>query len=100
MPALGELQCNASKTFLLHYLAMDEEEVRQWSWPHYVCATWALMRHPLTAQEMEVLFSHARQDVRGTAIIKCLAEPNRRYGFALGGLTSWALKLPRTPPRR
>ena len=100
MPAMGELQCDASKKFLLNYLAMDEEKVRQWSWPHYVRATWAIMRYPLTVQQMDALLSHARSDVRGTAIIECLAQPDGRYDPALEKSASWALKLPRTPPRR
>jgi hypothetical protein len=100
MPALGELQCDASKSFLLDYLAADEEKVRQWSWPQYVRATWALMRYPLTAQQMDALLGHARSDVRGTAIIECLAEPDGRYDPALEKSAAWALKLPRTPPRR
>jgi len=100
MPAMGELQCDASERFLRNYLAMDEEKVRSWSWPQYVRATWALMRYPLTVQQMDALLGHARLDVRGTAIIECLAEPDGRYDPALKKSASWALKLPRTPPGR
>ena len=100
MPALGGLQCDASKKFLLDYVAADEETVRQWSWPQYVRATWALTRYPLTVQQMEALLKHERSDVRGTAIVECLAEQNGRYDAALKKSAPWTLDLPRTPQRR
>ena len=100
MPALGQLRCDASEKFLLDYVAADEEKVGQWSWPQYVRAAWALVRYQLTAQQMNVLLSHARSDVRGAALIECLAQPDGRYDLALEQSASWALKLPRTPPRR
>jgi hypothetical protein len=95
MPALGELPCNASKEFLLGYLAMSEATARQLSPPQFEEATKALFRQKLSEQELKALLRSAQSSVRGTAILECVDHPSSDRNAALREVVPWALDLPR-----
>ena len=93
LPALGELDCPASKRFLLEYAAMDETHARELASPQFEEATRALLSQDLTGEELKALLRHSNSAVRGTAILECLDRPTRKRTRALESAAPWALEL-------
>jgi hypothetical protein len=98
LPALGELDCPASRRFLLEYVAMDERRVRELASPQFEEATRALLRQDLTGEELKALLGHSNSAVRGPAILECLDQPTRKRTRALKSAAPWAMELPRARP--
>jgi hypothetical protein len=98
LPALGELKCDAARTFLLEYVALGEAEAREISIPQFEEATRALLRQKLSRPEILGLLKSPNAAVRGTAILECLDQPTSDRTAALRQAAPWALGLPRARP--
>jgi glycerophosphoryl diester phosphodiesterase len=95
LPALGDLPCEASKQFLMEYVALPEARVRELSPPAYDEATKALMKQPLSPTEIEALLRSSNGAVRGTALLECLDRPSTARTAALRAAAPWAIDIPR-----
>ncbi|MCI0534981.1 MAG: glycerophosphodiester phosphodiesterase family protein [Verrucomicrobiales bacterium] len=100
VPDLGRLRCDASKQFLMRYVAMSEAEARELSVPQFEEATKALLRQRLNRSELFGLLQNPNSAVRGTAILECLDHPTPDRKAALRKAAPWVLDLPRekVPP--
>ncbi len=96
IPALGELKCDASRKFLLDYVALSEAAARDLSVPQFEEATKALLRQNVTRANLLELLKSSNSAVRGTAILECLDPPSRHRTAALREAAPWALALPRS----
>jgi hypothetical protein len=96
--ALGQLQCEASKKFLLEYISLTEAAAREISMPQFAEAAKALLQYKLTRSELLMLLRSPHPAVRGTAIMECLDHPSRDRTAALREVAPWALELPRLKP--
>jgi hypothetical protein len=94
MCVLGELPCDESKRFLRDYLALDEATAGKSAAPLFEEATRALLRHEVTARELEDLFRSPNSAVRGTTILVCLDEGTASRAAALGKIIPWTQELP------
>jgi len=94
IPALGELRCEASKQFLLNYLALGEAQARELAPPQFEAATQALLQHHLTSEEFKRLLRSPNSAVRGTAILEFVDHPTPARIAALRSVAPWALDLP------
>ena len=99
LPALGELHCEASKAFLLKYLAMEEARAREIAPVLHDEATRALLRQNLTLDELKMLLQSSHPAVRGTAILEMLDHPTRARAVALKAVAPWAWELPKMTNR-
>jgi hypothetical protein len=95
LPTLGELACEPSKTFLLRYVTLREEEAREIAPLQFEEATTALFRQELSQRELTSLLRSPHSGVRGTALLECLDHPTRERTNALIEVAPWALTLPR-----
>lgn len=94
---LGELPCEQSKEFLLHYLAMDKEAVSVFAPPLFEEATKAFLRQNLSQNQLQDLLRSTNSAIRGTAILECLNHPAASRNAALKAVLPWTQDLlPRT----
>ncbi len=92
---LGELPCEESKRFLREYLAMDEATAGRFAGPFFEEATRALLRHNVTAEDLESLLRSTTPAIRGTAILACLDDRRDNRACALRKVMPWTEELPR-----
>jgi len=95
IPALGELKCDATRTFLKEYVALSEVEARETAIPQFEEATKALLQQKLSRSEILGLLTSSNSAARGTAILECLDQPTSDRTLALRQAAPWALTLPR-----
>ena len=95
LPALGELKCDAARSFLLEYVTLSETAARELSVPQFEEATTALLRQKIGRSEILGLIKSPNLAVRGTAILGCLDHPTRDRTAALREAAPWALALPK-----
>ena len=94
LPALGDLPCEASKSFLKEYLSMSEGAARELAPLQFEEATRSYFRQKLTREEVETALTSPNTAVRGTAVLICLDEPTALRTAALRARAPWALELP------
>lgn len=99
LTALGNLRCDASKRFLVGYLAVDEATAKEIPMFKLETATRALMNQDLTVEEIIRLLTHPSATVKGPAILICLDHPTEARTTALRTACPWALDLPRAAKR-
>jgi len=92
---LGELRCKESRRFLSEYLAMDVANAGRFAGPMSEEATRALLRHNVTAEELESLLRSANSAVRGTTILACLDDRTASRASSLAKIVPWTQELPR-----
>jgi hypothetical protein len=92
--ALGELRTTEARAFLFEYLDMSSAARRALGPPFLEIATRSLLRHDLSAHELDRLLTHSQQAVRGTATLILIDNPSRQGSAALERNAAWALQLP------
>lgn len=94
MEALGDLRCEASKKFLLKYLALDRAEASTLGSPRYEYAAVSVMQQYLTLDELKALCERPTPTVRGIAVPPCLDHPLKERTAVLKTVSPWVLDLP------